>query len=75
MTDAGNDLRETEHPDLGPAVPGPVVRPIPLDALAGLDAGEEWTPDPRDADAVGRTMFDAPGSKDNSLTVSCPVTR
>lgn len=71
MTDA-NDLRETAHPDLGPAVPGPVVRPIPLDALAGLDAGEEWTPDPRDADAVGRTMFDAPGSKDNSLTVLLP---
>lgn len=72
MTDAANDLRETARPDLGPAVPGPVVRPIPLDALAGLDAGGEWTPDPRDADAVGRTMFDAPGSKDNSLTVLLP---
>lgn len=58
--------------DLGPAVPGPVVRPIPLDELTGLDAGEEWTPDPRDIDAVGRTMFDAPGSKDNSLVVLLP---
>lgn len=59
-------------PDLGTAVPGPVVRPIPLDELTGLDAGEEWTPDPRDIDAVGRTMFDAPGSKDNSLVVLLP---
>jgi hypothetical protein len=68
-TDGQNDQAT---PDLGPAVPGPVVRPIPLDELMGLDAGEEWKPDPRDADAVGRTMFDAPGSKDNSLVVLLP---
>ncbi len=68
-TDGHNDQTT---PDLGPAVPGPAVRPIPLEALAGLDAGEEWAPDPRDVDAVGRTMFDAPGSKDNSLVVLLP---
>jgi DNA helicase HerA-like ATPase len=68
-TDGHNDQTT---PDLGPAVTGPAVRPIPLDALAGLDAGEEWAPDPRDVDAVGRTMFDAPGSKDNSLVVLLP---
>jgi len=59
-------------PALGPTMPGPAVQPIPLDMLDGLDAGEEWTPDPRDVDAVGRTMFDAPGSKDNALIVLLP---
>ncbi|MFZ1155550.1 MAG: ATP-binding protein [Solirubrobacteraceae bacterium] len=68
-TDGHNDQTT---PDLGPAVPGPTVQPIPLEALAGLDAGEEWVPDPRDVDAVGRTMFDTPGSKDNSLVVLLP---
>jgi DNA helicase HerA-like ATPase len=61
-----------EQEALGPVHPGPAVAPIPEGALEGLDAGPEWQPDPRDVDAVGRTMFDAPGSKDNSLTVLLP---
>jgi DNA helicase HerA-like ATPase len=72
VTSTNDGHNDQLDPDLGPAVPGPAVQPIPLDALAGLDAGEEWTPDPRDIDAVGRTMFDAPGSKDNSLVVLLP---
>jgi DNA helicase HerA-like ATPase len=72
MPDATNGQHEDPDAELGPVVPGPAVRQVPLDALAGLDAGDEWTPDPRDVDAVGRTMFDAPGSKDNALTVLLP---
>src|SRR5918911_4378252 len=66
------DTQPDQHPDLGPVAPGPAVSPIPTDALDGIDAGEEWQPDPRDADAVGRTMFDTPGSQDNTLTVLLP---
>jgi hypothetical protein len=51
----GGDNDELDR-DLGPAIPGPAVQPIPLELLDGLDAGEEWTPDPRDLDAIGRTM-------------------
>ena len=72
MTSTTDGHHDEPDRDLGPAVPGPAVRPIPLDLLAGVDAGEEWTPDPRDLDAVGRTMFDAPGSKDNALVVLLP---
>lgn len=61
-----------QQADLGPTEPGPAVSSIPSEALDGLDAGPEWQPDPRDADAVGRTMFDAPGSQDNTLTVLLP---
>ncbi|MEA2407720.1 MAG: hypothetical protein QOE69_1839 [Thermoleophilaceae bacterium] len=61
-----------EETGSGPAELGPVVAPIPREALDGLDAGPEWEPDPRDADAVGRTMFDTPGSHDNTLTVLLP---
>jgi DNA helicase HerA-like ATPase len=67
-----NDKAQQNEEGLGPVHPGPAVAPIPDGALEGLDAGPEWQPDPRDADAVGRTMFDAPGSKDNSLTVLLP---
>lgn len=72
MSDNDNDAQPDQRPDLGPVGPGPAVAPIPADALNGIDAGEEWQPDPRDADAVGRTMFDTPGSQDNTLTVLLP---
>jgi uncharacterized protein len=71
MSESDN-THEAEQGGLGPAHPGPAVAPIPDGALEGLDAGPEWQPDPRDVDAVGRTMFDAPSSKDNSLTVLLP---
>lgn len=35
-------------------------------------AGGEWQEDPEFADAIGRTMFDAPTSKDNTVTVLLP---
>lgn len=35
-------------------------------------AGGEWQEDPEFADAIGRTMFDAPASKDNTVTVLLP---
>src|SRR4051812_21606468 len=38
----------------------------------GLTVGEPWEPDPAEVDAVGRTMFDVPGSKDNTVTVLLP---
>lgn len=72
MSENDNDARPDQRPDLGPVGPGPAVAPIPADALNGIDAGDEWQPDPRDADAVGRTMFDTPGSQDNTLTVLLP---
>ena len=65
-------VNASEQVGIGPVEPGPSVAPIPSDALDGLDAGPEWQPDPRDADAIGRTMFDTPGSQDNTLTVLLP---
>lgn len=51
---------------------GPPVRDTPPEALAELEVGPRWKPDPAEADAVGRTMFDVPGSKDNTVTVLLP---
>jgi DNA helicase HerA-like ATPase len=76
-----NSDSSTEQPAAGPAGPpttdgrrdgGPAVQEVPAGAVPGLVAGEEWQPDPRDEGSVGRTMFDAPGSSDNSLTVLLP---
>ena len=49
----------------------------PNDLFAGLDAdieqaGGELQEDPRRADSIGATMFDLPGSEDNSITVLLP---
>ena len=41
---------------------GPPVRDTPPEALAELEVGPRWKPDPAEAAAVGRTMFDVPGS-------------
>lgn len=35
-------------------------------------AGGEWQEDPDFVNAIGRTMFDAPTSKDNTVTVLLP---
>ncbi|HEY9777220.1 MAG TPA: ATP-binding protein [Planktothrix sp.] len=53
------------------------ILPVPAFALQSIDqqisdAGGEWKP-PKDAEgSVGRTMFDAPGSEDGSVTVLLP---
>lgn len=56
----------------GAEVLGPSVSEIPREALADLEVGAVWEPDPAELDAVGRTMFDVPGSKDNTVTVLLP---
>jgi DNA helicase HerA-like ATPase len=54
------------------------VQQTPADVFANLEeditaAGGEWTDDAAFAGAVGRTMFDTPTSKDNTLTVLLPA--
>jgi hypothetical protein len=65
---------DTDDPDTtaGAEVLGPSVSEIPREALADLEVGAVWEPDPAELDAVGRTMFDVPGSKDNTVTVLLP---
>jgi hypothetical protein len=49
------------------------VLPLPKTALAAVDELEDWQEPEAFAGSVGRTMFDAPGSKDNTLTVLLPA--
>lgn len=60
----------TDHTDQ-PAGDG--VQPVPLAALADLDDLESWEEPEAFVGSVGRTMFDAPGSKDNTVTVLLPT--
>lgn len=49
------------------------VRPIPLTALHDLESLDEWGEPAEFAGSVGRTMFDAPSSHDNTVTVLLPA--
>ena len=56
---------------------GSAVRPMGGDFASSLDeeidvAGGEWQEGEEFAGAVGRTMFDTPASKDNTITVLMP---
>ena len=57
---------------------GKNIRPMPDDFTTQLDeevslAGGEWQEGEEFAGAVGRTMFDTPASKDNTVTVLLPT--
>jgi DNA helicase HerA-like ATPase len=61
-----------------PDAPAAAIQPLPLEFIQNLDeeiaaVGGEWQDDTRFAGAVGRTMFDTPNSKDNTLTVLLPA--
>lgn len=54
-----------------------VVRAVPMGVSAAIEedavrAGGEWQEPPEYAGSVGRTMFDSPGSEDDSVTVLLP---
>ena len=61
---------ETVEPTLSEAPARQAVQLVPDDLLEPLD--ELWEASEEDRDSVGRTMFDAPGAKDNTLTVLLP---
>lgn len=62
MTDQGSGVGAQEN-----------IRPIPMAALESLDTLESWTEPEEFIGSVGRTMFDVPGSKDNTVTVLLPA--
>lgn len=49
------------------------VRPIPLAALEDFDSLDSWEEPEEFKGSVGRTMFDASASKDNTVTVLLPA--
>src|SRR5436305_1864093 len=56
------------------------IRKMPADFSANLEeeigaAGGEWQESEEFKGAVGRTMFDTPASKDNTVTVLLPADR
>ncbi|MER3458225.1 MAG: hypothetical protein C4309_06015, partial [Chloroflexota bacterium] len=60
-----------------PAVAPAPVQSVPAEALANLEeeiaaAGGEWQEGPEFEGAVGRTLYDTPSSKDNTVTVLLP---
>lgn len=71
MTDESANIAAA-NPGTNEAQVDAAVKAVPDRALQGLVSGEEWEPDPRDEGSIGRTMFDVPGSSDNSLTVLLP---
>ncbi|MER3543272.1 MAG: DUF853 domain-containing protein [Chloroflexota bacterium] len=61
-----------------PAVAPAPVQSVPAEALANLEeeiaaAGGEWQEGPEFEGAVGRTLYDTPSSKDNTVTVLLPA--
>src|SRR5262249_17056813 len=69
-----SEILESEHTMTDNAVPpSNAVQPVPLAALADLDALDSWEEPEEFAGSIGRTMFDAPGSKDNTVTVLLPT--
>ncbi len=72
--------RQDTKPGVGDNTPeaDQAVRPLQPDFFSALDseieaAGETWEEDEAFKDAVGRTMFDTPNSKDNTVTVLLPA--
>ena len=62
--------RDNDHEDLGIArPPEDLLRQVQEDVA---QAGGELPPEPDRAGAIGATMFDLPGSEDNSVTVLLP---
>lgn len=53
--------------------PNDTVLPLPTTALTAIDDLDDWQEPEAFVGSVGRTMFDAPGSKDNTLTVLLPA--
>lgn len=79
---SGNDARR-DGPTGATGQPRPSVAPapvqsVPAEALTNLEeeiaaAGGEWQEGPEFEGAVGRTMYDTPTSKDNTVTVLLPA--
>lgn len=63
----------TEQPTDGAADAPDNVRAIPVNALDDLADLDSWQEPEEFRGSVGRTMFDAPGSKDNTITVLLPT--
>ena len=62
MTDQTDTAPDTE-----------TVRTVPIAALADLEDLEEWDEPAEFVGSIGRTMFDAPASRDDTLTVLLPA--
>src|SRR5258708_30333136 len=76
MSQSSRKNGELVHPtsDLF-AVDREIAPPQTLMERLGADiqtVGGEIAPDPESVDAIGKTMFDLPGSEDNTVTVLLP---
>jgi len=73
----GNNGQSARTPDSPPA--DSPIKPLPVSLIESLEedvtsAGGSLAAEPEFEGAIGRTMFDSPSSKDNTVTVLLPAT-